>query len=418
MCKDQETQLRSVIEAYIARSQVAAAHICAANWSSKYSHRSDAGLRLQQHCFALSPYVSWHHPGIEVFVCSRGFGVRAREFIGKHEPVLFERPAVNLTGTMTQQPDWVAKYLDGGILGSQGVTEILEGLYPRTDKEVWHIANKQYRWLGKLGRKLGPAGCSLRDPVRKMASHAGRELEVAQLLGRISVNAHDDGVYLIECFVNHSCVPNCENRATRHVRLRTTRDVSVGEELTIPYMAHLTNLFGSQPQRQEAFENSWGTKCTCSRCTAEEGDKRSRRFEEKIIMIEMPLTNKIKVDALAAQVQRLLSGKMVPLDMPWKQDKAHLLIHEVLKVRLVRGSIPKGGNDLKVLGTALLQMHERQTDILGESSYLAPLRRTLEHLARVYMSSAGPLPSLAVAKLAIVQRIGDLCGDSSDTPES
>jgi hypothetical protein len=251
-----------------------------------------------------------------------------------------------------------------------------------------------------------------------MINHAGCELEVAQLLGRVSVNAHDDGVHLSECFVNHSCVPNCENRGACHVRLYTTRDVNVGEELTIPYMANLINVFGSQPQRQEVFEDSWGTKCTCTRCTAEEGDKRSRRFEEKLITIEMRLTSKIKARALATQVRRLLIGEMLPLDMPWKQDRAYLVVHEVLKTRLVMGSIPKGGKDLKVLGTALLQVHERQMEILGESSYLAPLRRTLESLAHVYVSSVGPLPSLAMAKLAIVQGIGDLCGDSVNTPES
>jgi len=254
--------------------------------------------------------------------------------------------------------------------------------------------------------------------VLKMIFGAGRELEVAQLLGRVRVNAHDDGVHLSESFVNHSCVPNCENRAMCHVRLYTTRDVNVGEELTIPYMAHLENLFGSQPQRQEAFEDSWGAKCKCTRCTAEEGDKRSRRFEEKLIMIEMRLTSKIKAHALATQVQHLLNGKMVRLDMPWKRDRAYLVIQKVVKARLVRGSIPKGGNDLKVLGAVLLQAHERQIDILGEARQLAPLRRIIENLVQVYISSAGPLPCLAVAKLEIVRGIGDLCGDSLDTPES
>ncbi|KAH8114078.1 SET domain-containing protein [Phellopilus nigrolimitatus] len=75
------------------------------------------------------------------------------------------------------------------------------------------------------------------------------------------------GVCLDTSRVNHSCIPNSVTSfddKTLFVELRATRDISVGEEITITYVPEL----GSRADRQKELQSKYYFTCTCERCTA------------------------------------------------------------------------------------------------------------------------------------------------------
>merc|ERR1712216_788880 len=116
--------------------------------------------------------------------------------------------------------------------------------------------------------------------VQKVMSIAGTSAQEPMDLARSSCNSFHDGAHLSVAFFNHSCSPNCEIRGRYHVQLYATKDIAVGEELTISYM-RLGNLLQPQPIRSSIFKDTWGSACSCSRCAAGSDEQNDDAFFKK-----------------------------------------------------------------------------------------------------------------------------------------
>ena len=79
------------------------------------------------------------------------------------------------------------------------------------------------------------------------------------------------GVYPSAAGFNHSCEPNAAQRFDRHacVVVETTREVSRGEELTIPYVDERLDAAA----RNERLWKNFAFECNCARCARERRDE-------------------------------------------------------------------------------------------------------------------------------------------------
>ena len=73
--------------------------------------------------------------------------------------------------------------------------------------------------------------------------------------------------------LNHSCAPNCEVAFAEDnaVFVVATRDVALGEELTISYV----DASGADDERREELRETYGFECACVRC--ERGGKEAKK---------------------------------------------------------------------------------------------------------------------------------------------
>mmetsp|Transcript_3721 Transcript_3721/g.7368 ORF Transcript_3721/g.7368 Transcript_3721/m.7368 type:complete len:422 (-) Transcript_3721:20-1285(-) len=389
-----ESEMLSIVEALLAKRQVALAHCQAAEWSAKSLDRADAGWRLQRVCFEKSPFVQQFHDGLEVFQMQGvggGYAMRTRLPIGKHELILKESPAIDWIGTNVRDPKWVQAYLAGKLPQCQEQAARLEGLHPRTEEEAIQLANLRVEWLGNEKQ----ASCSLPAPVQELVTASENPGAVAAVFGRLQVNSHSDGIHVTTAFMNHSCVPNCENRSKQRQMVYTTRDIAAGEELCIAYLStgNLANLLGCRPRRNEVFRDSWGIQCACERCRAEMDQVRDFAFEKKITDLQSDL-QVAEDDDFAPLARRLLQQELVPFDgLRWKQDLADIMLHFVLELRLHIDTIPSKPEDLLLCITAVVEAHDRKVVSLGESGKLNPWWTTLNRLVGRYEEGHGPLPT-------------------------
>mmetsp|Transcript_55967 Transcript_55967/g.67462 ORF Transcript_55967/g.67462 Transcript_55967/m.67462 type:complete len:110 (+) Transcript_55967:159-488(+) len=68
--------------------------------------------------------------------------------------------------------------------------------------------------------------------------------------------------------VNHSCLPNCEQRLTKNggCSLIALRDIHVGEELCFSYVS----ILGTNDERREALSYNYRFRCCCPRCMGDD----------------------------------------------------------------------------------------------------------------------------------------------------
>jgi hypothetical protein len=74
------------------------------------------------------------------------------------------------------------------------------------------------------------------------------------------------GIYPTICLINHDCVPNAQNNwnaDAKHETIHATRDIRVGEEITIAYVEN--DIFNS---RREKLKSAFGFECSCNLCTS------------------------------------------------------------------------------------------------------------------------------------------------------
>lgn len=74
---------------------------------------------------------------------------------------------------------------------------------------------------------------------------------------------------------NHSCKPSCTVESDKGI-LRTLRDISVGEELTISYLKG-ESLLLPRERRMAELQDHWEFSCCCERCAAPADDMRRFR---------------------------------------------------------------------------------------------------------------------------------------------
>ena len=88
----------------------------------------------------------------------------------------------------------------------------------------------------------------------------------AKVLGKNS-DYYGIGLWVLACFINHSCIPNARRiHVGDYVLVHASRDVKAGEEITFAYFDVLSPL-----GKRKEMSKSWGFKCECKRCKFEEG---------------------------------------------------------------------------------------------------------------------------------------------------
>ncbi|PON54148.1 N-terminal acetyltransferase A, auxiliary subunit [Parasponia andersonii] len=88
----------------------------------------------------------------------------------------------------------------------------------------------------------------------------------SKVLGKNS-DYYGIGLWILACFINHSCVPNARRlHVGDHVLVHASRDVKAGEEVTFAYFDVLSPL-----GKRKQMSKSWGFDCDCKRCKFEEG---------------------------------------------------------------------------------------------------------------------------------------------------
>ena len=87
--------------------------------------------------------------------------------------------------------------------------------------------------------------------------------------------ARGAAVFPLASGVNHSCAPNCEVAFAEDnaVFVVTTRAVALGEGLTISYV----DASGTDDERREELQETYGFECRCARCERGGEERRSRR---------------------------------------------------------------------------------------------------------------------------------------------
>ena len=85
--------------------------------------------------------------------------------------------------------------------------------------------------------------------------------------------ARGAAVFPLASGLNHSCAPNCEVAFAEDnaVFVVATRDVALGEELTISYV----DASGADDERREELRETYGFECACARC--ERGGKEAKK---------------------------------------------------------------------------------------------------------------------------------------------
>jgi len=89
--------------------------------------------------------------------------------------------------------------------------------------------------------------------------------------------ARGAAVFPLASGLNHSCAPNCEVAFAEDnaVFVVATRDVALGEELTISYV----DASGADDERREELRETYGFECACARC--ERGGKEAKKAAKK-----------------------------------------------------------------------------------------------------------------------------------------
>ena len=88
--------------------------------------------------------------------------------------------------------------------------------------------------------------------------------------------ARGAAVFPLASGLNHSCAPNCEVAFAEDnaVFVVATRDVALGEELTISYV----DASGADDERREELRETYGFECACARC--ERGGKEAKKAKK------------------------------------------------------------------------------------------------------------------------------------------
>ncbi|KAK7419629.1 hypothetical protein QQX98_003220 [Neonectria punicea] len=96
------------------------------------------------------------------------------------------------------------------------------------------------------------------------------------------INNASTGLWIRASYINHSCVPNTKKDYIGDLMiLRATRRISVGDEIM-----HAYDESSDYDARVAALHKTWGFRCRCALCVAEEADgpavrKMRREFEDK-----------------------------------------------------------------------------------------------------------------------------------------
>jgi hypothetical protein len=90
--------------------------------------------------------------------------------------------------------------------------------------------------------------------------------------------ARGAAVFPLASSLNHSCAPNCEVAFAEDnaVFVVATRDVALGEELTISYV----DASGADDERREELRETYGFECACARC--ERGGKEAKKPKKPV----------------------------------------------------------------------------------------------------------------------------------------
>jgi len=395
---DEVLAIRAKVDTHLASHKLGSAHACVAEWAAQADGRSEIGWHLQQICFQMSPFVWQHHKGLTVEKCQHGFGMKTMLSIKAHELILAECAAVPWTREEVHNPDWVLKYLSGKEQYLHTLSEdeqipliaLLDGLWPRTSAD------------------LEKALATLPEVVQKFMVNAETSAQEPMGISRSSCNSFHDGTHLSVSFVNHSCIPNCEIRGRYHVQIFATRDIEIGEELTVSYLK-LNNLLQPQPIRSQLFKDTWGSACTCARCICGSGECRDDSFYSKMTTVQEQLHAVSAADFLPLALQ-MLPGGPDHADASWKKNLTHLVLQDAVQNRLQQSEwqatvVSSQKDGLSQLLEALLTAFSTLNAIVGESKLLKPLCQTVLQVESLHGKAGGALLDDLAASLQQVRSL-------------
>ncbi|EFR04965.1 hypothetical protein MGYG_07968 [Nannizzia gypsea CBS 118893] len=122
----------------------------------------------------------------------------------------------------------------------------------------------------------------LHDIVQRNAFGPGQQTE------HEDVSNASTGLWVRAAYINHSCVPNVKKEFIGDLMIiRATRRILAGEELT-----HCYDGTSDYSTRIATIERTWGFKCQCKLCAAEEAD--GKEIRQKRANLEKEVGNFMK----------------------------------------------------------------------------------------------------------------------------
>jgi hypothetical protein len=195
---------------------------------------------------------------------AKGLGVFAKSFIPRGTRIFSERPLLGI------QPDQDAGdiYAASNLLSVQDRQRLMklsahitkELSFLRWSQAIWYKIKRTASSIVGRPRVFQAAGLSLKDHVtilsifRSNAFNLGNRSPMQQaVFRRISR-------------MNHSCVPNSQgnfHETLGSLNVHATRDIQVGEELTLNY---LQEEGAARESRQSRLLSGYGFTCDCQAC--------------------------------------------------------------------------------------------------------------------------------------------------------
>lgn len=120
-----------------------------------------------------------------------------------------------------------------------------------------------------LGRCLSQLSSSDREKFLKLSPQNGDPLTILET-NQIRLSSDSCAVFEKICRINHSCCPNSAwawCKQTKLQRLVAQRDIQIGEEITVCYIA-VDMLLSPSNTRRHCLASNWNFECDCPRCTA------------------------------------------------------------------------------------------------------------------------------------------------------
>jgi hypothetical protein len=142
-----------------------------------------------------------------------------------------------------------------------------------------------------------------------------------------------NGFWVHTSYINHSCLPNSVRTFLGDMLLlRTTRDISTGDEITAQYVTPELSV----EDRQQNYKGTWSFECDCHLCEVDEKVGKAVNRDREVIFGELKHTAQISVNKpLTVTALKKFTKRLRDLEVLYSEDAyTHLpklgLVHPTL----------------------------------------------------------------------------------------
>lgn len=209
-----------------------------------------------------------------------GRGAFATRAIKAGELVMAEKP---FCVTWSHEPEAVS-FMTCDMREDATIRVFPSGLHRAVVQKLMSNPSQADRVLASFGDYKGPSGCVVRDGQPVIDTFQVHDIIQRNAFGPGAQSGDEDvsnasaGLWLRAAYLNHSCVPNvAKSYVGDLILLKALRPIAKGEELT-----HAYDETADYDARAAALERTWGFKCACPLCVAEQKEDpaaRKRRAE-------------------------------------------------------------------------------------------------------------------------------------------